>query len=239
MAIIQQFADLNRKAIVQVLEKRVKFKITEQFTTIHNYIDLDSMILRKGAISAQAGERVLIPMNMRDGSLICIGKGNPDWNYSTPSKYKLCGTIGHARTSLEEKAEALEKIAKLLPIKEDDLCSPQELAEAARQALKETKNVPSSSVFQLTRYNRSKVNDDYGGMDDYWQYEFYYESIYESSEVCATFEQAMDAIRFDNVDEDGITYPTDDYHQFWNEITRYWMKKESFMRQSRGLSAKA
>jgi len=84
MAIVQRYAELNRKAIIRELEKRVKFKIIEQFTTIHNYIDLDSMILRKGAISAQAGERVLIPMNMRDGSLICVGKGNPDWNYSAP-----------------------------------------------------------------------------------------------------------------------------------------------------------
>ncbi len=56
----------------------------ERFTTIHNYIDLDTMILRKGAISARAGEKVLIPLNMRDGSLLCVGKGNPDWNFSAP-----------------------------------------------------------------------------------------------------------------------------------------------------------
>jgi len=84
MGLVQRYADLNRKAIIRELEKRVKFKIIEQFTTVHNYIDLDLMILRKGAISAQKGERVLIPMNMRDGSLICIGKGNEDWNYSAP-----------------------------------------------------------------------------------------------------------------------------------------------------------
>ena len=84
MAIIQRYADINRKAMVKELEKRVKLKIIEQFMTIHNYIDLDMMILRKGAISAQKGERVLIPMNMRDGSLICIGKGNGDWNFSAP-----------------------------------------------------------------------------------------------------------------------------------------------------------
>ena len=84
MAIVQRYADLNRKAIIKVLEKRAKLKITEQFTTVHNYIDLDTMILRKGAISAKKGERVLIPMNMRDGSLICIGKGNPNWNESAP-----------------------------------------------------------------------------------------------------------------------------------------------------------
>jgi len=84
MAIVQRYAELNRKAIVKELQKRIKFKIAEQFTTIHNYIDLDSMILRKGAISAKLGERMLIPMNMRDGSLICIGKGNEDWNCSAP-----------------------------------------------------------------------------------------------------------------------------------------------------------
>jgi RNA-splicing ligase RtcB len=84
MGIVQRYADLNRKAIVKELEKRVKFKVAEQFTTVHNYIDLDSMILRKGAISARKGERMLIPMNMRDGSLICTGKGNADWNYSAP-----------------------------------------------------------------------------------------------------------------------------------------------------------
>jgi len=84
MEIVQRYADINRKAIVKELEKRVKFKIIEQFTTVHNYIDLDMMILRKGAISANKGEQVLIPMNMRDGSLICTGKGNEDWNYSAP-----------------------------------------------------------------------------------------------------------------------------------------------------------
>jgi RNA-splicing ligase RtcB len=84
MAIVQRYADWNRRAIVREIVKEMKFKIDEQFTTVHNYIDMDSMILRKGAISAKAGERVLIPMNMRDGSLICVGKGNPDWNQSAP-----------------------------------------------------------------------------------------------------------------------------------------------------------
>jgi RNA-splicing ligase RtcB len=84
MAIIQRYASLNRKAIVKELSKRTGFKAIDQFTTIHNYIDIESMILRKGAISSQKGERMLIPMNMRDGSLLCIGKGNEDWNYSAP-----------------------------------------------------------------------------------------------------------------------------------------------------------
>ena len=84
MAIVQRYAELNRRAIVREIVKQMKFKVADNFTTIHNYIDLESMILRKGAISSKAGERVLIPINMRDGSLICVGKGNPDWNYSAP-----------------------------------------------------------------------------------------------------------------------------------------------------------
>lgn len=84
MEITQHYALLNRRAIVRDIVKHMKFKTADSFTTIHNYIETDTMILRKGAISAKAGERVLIPINMRDGSLICIGKGNPDWNYSAP-----------------------------------------------------------------------------------------------------------------------------------------------------------
>ncbi len=84
MKLVQQYAVYNRKAIVDEIVTRMGFEIEDRFTTIHNYIDLDSMILRKGAISARKGERVLIPINMRDGSLICIGKGNRDWNYSSP-----------------------------------------------------------------------------------------------------------------------------------------------------------
>jgi len=74
MRIVQEYADLNRRAIVKELEKRVKFKIIEQFSMVHNYIDFDGMILRKGAISAQKDEKMLVPMNMRDGSLLCVGK---------------------------------------------------------------------------------------------------------------------------------------------------------------------
>ena len=64
--------------------KGMKLHAEDQFTTIHNYIDTENKILRKGAVSAQAGERLLIPINMRDGSLICTGKGNEDWNCSAP-----------------------------------------------------------------------------------------------------------------------------------------------------------
>ena len=84
MKMVQRFAILNRKAMMQELIKGMKFKVEETFTTIHNYIDTESMILRKGAVSARLGEKLIIPINMRDGSLICIGKGNEDWNYSAP-----------------------------------------------------------------------------------------------------------------------------------------------------------
>ena len=84
MKIVQQFAALNRQAMMNEIIKGLHLHIAEQFTTIHNYIDTDSMILRKGAVSAREGEKLIIPINMRDGSLICVGKGNPDWNYSAP-----------------------------------------------------------------------------------------------------------------------------------------------------------
>ncbi len=84
MKIIQEYALLNRQAMVDEIIKGMKLHVEEQFTTIHNYIDTESMILRKGAVSAKKGERLLIPINMRDGSLICVGKGNDDWNQSAP-----------------------------------------------------------------------------------------------------------------------------------------------------------
>lgn len=84
MKIIQNFALINRKAMMYELIKGMNLKVDEEFSTIHNYIDTDNMILRKGAVSAQKGEKLLIPINMKDGSLICIGKGNAEWNYSAP-----------------------------------------------------------------------------------------------------------------------------------------------------------
>ena len=84
MKIIQRFAMLNRKAMVERILTGMHLTPIETFTTIHNYVDTEEMILRKGAVSAKAGEKLLIPINMRDGSLICIGKGNEEWNCSAP-----------------------------------------------------------------------------------------------------------------------------------------------------------
>ena len=101
MRIVQHFATLNRKAMMDVILSGMGLTVAEQFTTIHNYIDTDNMILRKGSVSAQSGEKLLIPINMRDGSLICIGKGNPDWNYSAP----------HGAGRLMSRKEAFEKLS--------------------------------------------------------------------------------------------------------------------------------
>ena len=84
MKVVQEFAKLNRRAIAQDIMKAMKFTETERFSATHNYIDTDSKILRKGAILASSDEKIIIPLNMREGSLICIGKGNEDWNYSAP-----------------------------------------------------------------------------------------------------------------------------------------------------------
>ena len=84
MRIAQQYAALNRQAIAETILAEAGLVSVGQFTTVHNYIDLESMILRKGAVSARQGERLLIPMNMRDGSIIAIGRGNREWNYSAP-----------------------------------------------------------------------------------------------------------------------------------------------------------
>ena len=84
MKITQRFATLNRKAMVDVIMTGMGWTAADAFTTIHNYIDTDDMILRKGSVSAKCGEKLLIPINMRDGSLICIGKGNEEWNCSAP-----------------------------------------------------------------------------------------------------------------------------------------------------------
>ena len=84
MGLCQQFAELNRRAMVRIILEGLGVTPVNIWQTIHNYIDIEHMILRKGSISARRGERVIIPMNMRDGSLICTGRGNPDWNWSAP-----------------------------------------------------------------------------------------------------------------------------------------------------------
>lgn len=112
MKLTQHYAMLNRKAMTEVILRGMGHTEVERFTTIHNYIDTDEMILRKGAVSAKAGEKLLIPINMRDGSLICRGKGNEDWNCSAPhGAGRLMSRRQASRTlSLEDFRDAMEGI---------------------------------------------------------------------------------------------------------------------------------
>jgi len=109
---IQHFADLNRKAMVRDILKGMKLTAVDSFATIHNYIDTDAMILRKGAVSAKEGEKLLIPINMRDGSFICRGKGNPDWNCSAPhgAGRRLSRADAKNSLSMEDYREQMEGI---------------------------------------------------------------------------------------------------------------------------------
>jgi RNA-splicing ligase RtcB len=101
MKIMQRYASVNRRTIADILLRNAGLTEESSFETIHNYIDFNRMILRKGAVSAEKGEKLLIPMNMRDGALICTGKGNPDWNYSAP----------HGAGRLMSRTEAKNKLS--------------------------------------------------------------------------------------------------------------------------------
>lgn len=100
MKIVQKFAACNRRAMAEAILGELGGTAAASFTTIHNYIDTDAMILRKGAVSAQAGERLLIPMNMRDGALLCRGRGNGEWNCSAPHGAGRRLSRGEARSKL-------------------------------------------------------------------------------------------------------------------------------------------
>ena len=82
--ICQKYARRSRELMAEIILGRLSLTALDAFHTIHNYIDTVEMILRKGAIAAHDGERVLIPINMRDGSVLAVGRGNPEWNYSAP-----------------------------------------------------------------------------------------------------------------------------------------------------------
>lgn len=84
LVLAQKFAHLNRKTMLNIIVEKAGLTIIDEFDSIHNFIDVEEGIIRKGATSAREGERLIIPLNMRDGSLICIGKGNEEWNYSAP-----------------------------------------------------------------------------------------------------------------------------------------------------------
>lgn len=108
--ICQQFARRSREKMAEILLERTGMTAVSSFHTIHNYIDTREMILRKGAIAAHAGEKVLIPINMRDGSVIATGKGNPEWNYSAPhgAGRVMSRAAARASVNLEEYRKSME-----------------------------------------------------------------------------------------------------------------------------------
>ena len=102
--ICQKFARRNREKMAEIILERTGMTALESFHTIHNYIDTKEMILRKGAIAAHAGEKVLIPINMRDGSVIAIGKGSEEWNYSAPHGAGRIMSRGKAKEAIDIEA---------------------------------------------------------------------------------------------------------------------------------------
>ena len=110
--ICQNFAQRNREVIAHVLLERTGLTAGDAFHTIHNYIDVEERILRKGAIAAHAGERVLIPINMRDGSILAVGRGEPDWNYSAPhgAGRLMSRTAAKENLSMDEFRETMADV---------------------------------------------------------------------------------------------------------------------------------
>ena len=110
--ICQRFARRSRELMAEIILQRLGIEAVEAFHTIHNYIDTDEMILRKGAIAARKGEKVLIPINMRDGSVLAVGKGNPDWNFSAPhgAGRIMSRTAAKERLNLDEYRREMEGI---------------------------------------------------------------------------------------------------------------------------------
>jgi len=110
--ICQNFARRNREVIARVLLERTGLTAGEAFHTIHNYIDVEERILRKGAIAAHAGERVLIPINMRDGSILAVGRGDPDWNWSAPhgAGRLMSRTAAKENLSMDEFRETMADV---------------------------------------------------------------------------------------------------------------------------------
>jgi len=112
MDLTQGYAAENRNLIADIIIKGMKWSVEERFTTVHNYIDIATRILRKGAISAGEGEQILIPLNMRDGSLLCRGMGNSEWNFSAPhgAGRRMTRTEAKGSFTLPEYKKAMKGI---------------------------------------------------------------------------------------------------------------------------------
>jgi len=138
MSIVQKYAVLNRETMANIIIKEMGFTKDSSFETIHNYIDFKRMILRKGAVSAELGETLLIPINMRDGSLLCVGKGNEEWNYSAPH--------GAGRLFSRSKAKELIKIDDFIDSMKDVYSTSvmQSTLDEAPQAYKDIEEIKNA-----------------------------------------------------------------------------------------------
>lgn len=138
MSIVQKYAVLNRETMANIIIKEMDFTKDSSFETIHNYIDFKRMILRKGAVSAELGETLLIPINMRDGSLLCVGKGNEEWNYSAPH--------GAGRLFSRSKAKELIKIDDFIDSMKDVYSTSvmQSTLDEAPQAYKDIEEIKNA-----------------------------------------------------------------------------------------------
>ena len=114
MKMVQKYAELNRKIMSGRIAEflGIDYKNSEKFTSVHNYYNFEDRIIRKGAISAKEGEKVIIPLNMRDGSILAVGKGNKEWNYSAPHGAGRLMSRGEAKgkISLEEFERSMKGI---------------------------------------------------------------------------------------------------------------------------------
>ena len=110
--ICQNFAKRNREKMAEIILERTGMAGNDAFHTVHNYINTEEMILRKGSIAAHKGEKVLIPINMRDGSVLAVGKGNPEWNYSAPhgAGRIMSRTVAKEKLSMEEYAASMTDV---------------------------------------------------------------------------------------------------------------------------------
>lgn len=158
MRICQTYAQKNRLEIGNTILRNLgNARIVDTFETIHNYIDFDDMILRKGAISCTRGKKVLIPFNMRDGSVIAVGKGNPEWNYSGPHGAGRIMSRSEARKNLtlEEYQNTMKGISSRT------VC--QNTIDEAPQVYKDSKEIENLISETVEVQKHLKVIANYKG----------------------------------------------------------------------------
>lgn len=171
MKLAQQFAKANREEIARTITEQMRFDVVDMFDTVHNYIDTENLILRKGAVSARLGERLIIPINMRDGSILATGKGNEEWNCSAPhgagrvlSRTKAMKTLkmedfqqtmkGIWSTSVTE--ETLDEAPMAYKPMKEILEKIEETAEI-KHFIKPVYNFKASDKFNPAQYRKKKT----------------------------------------------------------------------------------